>query len=153
MERPTAATVAYYDAAVPVDPRAVKGQMFGHPCSFVNGNMFFGTFHQTVVARVGTERAGELARGKLRIFEPMPGRAWKEYIQVDAGALPKAKLAALAVEALDWSEGLPPKRGKAGKVTASKRVVAAKKPAAKKPAAKKPVARKPAPRKPAAKKR
>jgi hypothetical protein len=151
MERPTAATVACYDAAVPVDPRAVKGQMFGHPCSFVNGNMFFGTFHQTVVARIGSERAAELARGKLRIFEPMPGRAWKEYVQVDAGALPKAKLAALAAEALDWSEGLPPKKAKAGKAkTASTRVVAATKPAAKKSIAKKPAATKPAATKPAA---
>src|SRR5262245_47421981 len=114
-ERPTAATVACYDAAVPADPRARKGQMFGHPCAFVNGNMFFGTFHQTVVVRVGTERAAELAKGKIRIFEPMPGRAWKEYVQLDAGTLPKAKLTALAVEALDWTQMLPPKKGKAPK--------------------------------------
>jgi hypothetical protein len=112
MERPNEETVACYLAAVPEDPRAVKGQMFGHPCAFVNGNMFFGTFHQTVVARVGAERAATLAKGKLRIFEPMPGRAWKEYVQLDAGALPRAKLAALATEALDWTYELPAKAGK-----------------------------------------
>ena len=112
MERPTAETIAYYDAAVPADPRAQKGQMFGHPCSFVNGNMFFGTFRQTIVVRIGSERAAELAKGKIRIFEPMPGRAWKEYLQLDAGSLPKAKVAALASEALDWSEKLPPKKAK-----------------------------------------
>lgn len=44
MERPNDKTVAYYDRNVPKDARAVKGQMFGHPCAFVNGNMFFGTF-------------------------------------------------------------------------------------------------------------
>jgi hypothetical protein len=115
MERPTAETIAYYDAAVPADPRAQKGQMFGHPCSFVNGNMFFGTFHQTVVVRVGAERAAALAKGKIRIFEPMPGRAWKDYVQLDAGSLPKAKLASLAGEALDWTDKLPPKKGKSTK--------------------------------------
>jgi len=112
MERPSAETIAYYEAAVPSDPRAHKGQMFGHPCAFVNGNMFFGTFHQSVVVRLGTERAAALAKGKLRIFEPMPGRAWKEYVQLDAGALPKAKIAALAAEALDWTEKLPRKATK-----------------------------------------
>jgi hypothetical protein len=115
MERPTAETIAYYDAAVPADPRARKGQMFGHPCSFVNGNMFFGTFHQTVVIRIGSERAAELAKGKIRIFEPMPGRAWRDYVQLDAGSLPKAKLSALASEALEWSEKLPPKKTKSPK--------------------------------------
>jgi hypothetical protein len=113
MERPSGTTVACYEAAVPDDPRARKGAMFGHPCAFVNGNMFFGTFHQTVVARVGEARAAALARGKIRIFEPMPGRAWKQYVQVDAGALPKAKLAALAAEALEWTaEHIAPKKAK-----------------------------------------
>src|SRR6185503_11550009 len=32
MERPNAKTVAAYEAAFPRDARAVKGQMFGHPC-------------------------------------------------------------------------------------------------------------------------
>jgi hypothetical protein len=119
VERPTEATIAYYDAAVPEDPRAKKGQMFGHPCAFVNGNMFFGTFHQTVVARVGEDRAVKLAKGKLRIFEPMPGRAWREYVQLDAGALPRAKIAALAQEALEHTATLPAKAAK--KATKKKR--------------------------------
>jgi hypothetical protein len=131
MERPNAETVAYYDAAVPSDPRAKKGQMFGHPCAFVNGNMFFGTFHQTVVVRIGPLRAAELAKGKIRIFEPMPGRAWKEYVQLDAGSMPRAKLAALAGEALDWTEKLPAKPGKSMRAS-PKAAKPAKKVAAKK---------------------
>jgi hypothetical protein len=109
MERPRPATVAYYDSAVPEDPRARKGAMFGHPCAFVNGNMFFGTFAQTVVVRLGEDRTGALARGGQRIFEPMPGRHWKEYLQVDAGALPARKIAELAREALEWTSRLPAK--------------------------------------------
>ena len=113
MEKPNADTVAYYDRNVPADARAKKGQMFGHPCAFVNGHMFFGTFAQTVVVRVGAVRAKALAKGKVRIFEPMAGRAWAEYIQLDAGALPDAKLGALALEALEATALLPPKEKKA----------------------------------------
>jgi len=110
MEKPNAATVDYYERNVPEDPRAKKGQMFGHPCAFVNGNMFFGTFAQTVVVRVGAPRAAALAKGKVRIFEPMAGRAWKEYIQIDAGAMKDAQLRALALEALEATALLPAKR-------------------------------------------
>src|SRR4051812_18547001 len=101
MKRPSDSTIAYYDAAVPADPRARKGAMFGHPCAFVNDHMFFGTFAETVVVRVGEERAAGLATGELRIFEPMPGRAWKEYVQVDTGKLHATTVAALAREALE----------------------------------------------------
>lgn len=110
MEKPSAVTAAWYSDAVPADPRAVKGQMFGHPCAFVNGNMFFGTFAQSVVARVGEARATTLAaQGEFRIFEPMPGRAWKEYVQVALGTIPDAELAALAKEAMVTTAALAPK--------------------------------------------
>jgi hypothetical protein len=119
MERPNAATTAWYDSLVPDDPRAVKGKMFAHPCAFVNGHMFFGTFAQTVVARVGEARAAELARSTLRIFEPMKGRGWKEYVQILPGELTDAEVAALAKEALDATASLPPKPAKAvGKASA-----------------------------------
>ena len=102
MEKPTADTIAYYDQGVPADARAVKGQMFGHPCAFVNGHMFFGTFAQTVMVRVGLERTEELTLAKpvagkrpaiesvMRVFEPMPGRPWREYVQLDAGEIGRA---------------------------------------------------------------
>jgi hypothetical protein len=111
MERPSADTIAWYDAAVPVDPRVVKGQMFAHPCAFVNGNMFFGTFAQSVVARVGEERAAALAKkGPARIFAPMAGRAWKDYVQLDLGAVPAKTLTGIAREALEHTSTLPPKK-------------------------------------------
>ena len=117
VERPNAATIGCYDRAVPADPRAVKGQMFAHPCAFVNGHMFFGTFAQTLVVRVGEARAATLASAtggkaletRLRIFEPMAGRAWKEYVQFDAGALADDEVRALAQEALETTARLAPK--------------------------------------------
>src|SRR5690349_7729641 len=120
MERPNPATTAYYAVAVPEDPRARRGAMFGHPCAYVNGHMFYGTFGQSVIVRLGTARAAAMAQAPLRIFEPRPGRVWKEYVQVDAGALPAATLAGLAREALDWTAKLPPKPAKKGAAKASK---------------------------------
>ena len=77
--------------------------------------------------RVGTERAAELAKGKVKIFEPMPGRAWKDYVQVEAGSLPKGKLSAWAEEALEWTGKLPGKKAKGKPALAkAKKKVAAK---------------------------
>ena len=116
MEKPNADTVAWYHRLVPTDARAQKGQMFGHPCAFVNGNMFFGTFAQTLIVRVGEVRAGQLLGSGARIFEPMPGRAWKEYAQVDPGTIADSELATLAQEALEATARLPAKapKGKRG---------------------------------------
>jgi hypothetical protein len=106
VERPTAETIAAYEAALPDDPRVVRGQMFGHPCAFVNGHMFFGTFAQTVVARVGAEQVQSLVAGGARVFEPMSGRAWSEYVQLDVG---DPQLPAISRAALEATARLAPK--------------------------------------------
>jgi hypothetical protein len=113
LEKPNASTVAMFEASLPGDPSARRGQMFGHPCAFVNGNMFFGTFGQSVVIRIGEARTREVAKGAITVFEPMEGRAWREYVQVATGALPEAEVAALAREALRYTASLPPKVKKA----------------------------------------
>jgi hypothetical protein len=103
--------------------------MFRHPCCFVNRNMFYGTFAQSVVVRVGEARAAALAKKPpAHIFEPMPGRAWREYVQFDVEAVPIATVAKLAAEALAHTAALPPKPAKKAAAKAS----AAKKPARRK---------------------
>jgi hypothetical protein len=136
VEKPSPATVAWYLSAVPNDPRAVKGQMFGHPCAFVNGNMFFGTFAQSVVARVGEARAAELAAAeKFAVFEPMPKRPWKEYVIVPFQSVSDAEIAALAAEALEVTATMPAKEKKApAKKAPAKKAPAKKAPAKKAPA-------------------
>lgn len=127
MERPNAATIAAYNLAIPAYPRAVKGQMFGHPCAFVNGNMFFGTFAQTVVARVGEARTASLsAAQEAVVFIPMPGRPWKEYIQLHPTVVSAERLAAYALEALEHTAGMPPKVEKPKKATSGSPRKAAK---------------------------
>ncbi len=115
MDKPNADTVAWYERLVPTDPRAEKGQMFGCPCAFVAGNLFFGTFAQTLIARVGEVRAAELVRPGVQVFEPMQGRAWKEYLQFQPGATHDAELAKLAQEALEATAQLPAKANKGKK--------------------------------------
>lgn len=108
----TPAVVAAYEASLPNDPRVEAKKMFGMPCAFVNRQMFFGTFDASVVARVGPERAEALAgQPGRRVFTPTEGRAWRDYVQVDATEDVEV-LRALAVEALTWTSKLPPKAKK-----------------------------------------
>lgn len=109
MERPDAETTALFEAALPDDPRAVRGQMFGHPGAFVNGNLFFGTFAQTLIARVGEAEAAALVAKGDRWFAPRDGRAWKAYVQVARDDPRAAHLARVALEA---TAALPAKAGK-----------------------------------------
>lgn len=110
MDKPDATTIAWYQAALPDDARVIRSQMFGFPCAFVNGNMFFGTFSASVVARIGPASAAtRVAAGEATFFEPMPGRPWKEYVQVATGSLDDAGLSALSAEALAFTAAMPPK--------------------------------------------
>lgn len=109
MRAPAPDVVAAYDGALPADPRVERKKMFGMPCAFVNRQMFFGTFEDTIIARVGPERVEELvAEPGRRVFTPTEDRPWRDYVQVDATEDP-AVLAALAAEALGWASRLPPK--------------------------------------------
>jgi hypothetical protein len=104
---PTA--IAAYEAALPDDPGIERKKMFGCPCAFVNRQMFFGTFDDSLVARVGPDRVEELV-GKPGItgFTPTEGKAaWRDYVRLDGSdpALSKA----LAAEALEWAAKLPAK--------------------------------------------
>lgn len=116
MEKPDSSTIAWYEEAVPADPRAQKSKMFGFPCAFVNGHMFFGTFAGSVVARVGEARLTALINeGKGKAFEPMEGRPWREYLQVPTGSLSDREVAAIAEEAFQLTAKLPPKPPKGSK--------------------------------------
>lgn len=110
MPTPSPVEIAY-ENALPEDSSVVRKQMFGSPCAFVNRQMFFGTFEDTLVARIGPDRvkaiAGEPGMG---VFTPSPGKTWDDYVQMDL-TVGADNLAALAVEALAWASALP-KKGK-----------------------------------------
>jgi len=115
MEKPTEAALALFDAAFPADARAERKKMFGMPAAFVNGNMFYGVFHNGVVMRVGEGRRDEIASGHdgIQAFEPMPGRPWKEYIHADADLWADSdELAGWIAEALELTAAMPAKNSK-----------------------------------------
>ena len=108
-------TVVVFERLVPDDLRALRGQMFGHPCAFVFGQMFLGTHGRSVVFRLGEARAKALAVPPVAYFEPVFGRPWRDYVQVERDAMAEDALAALAREALEFTAKLPPKAVKPAK--------------------------------------
>jgi TfoX/Sxy family transcriptional regulator of competence genes len=110
-----------FDRAAPEDPAVKSRPMFGYPALFIGGNMFAGTYQDTIVVRLGADRSLTGAR-TAKTFEPMPGRAMKEYVVVpDAVAKSPARLRAWIDRALDYAKTLPPKEGRASGPAASAR--------------------------------
>jgi TfoX/Sxy family transcriptional regulator of competence genes len=83
--------VAAFDKAVPASPRVTRRPMFGYASAFVNGNMFAGTFQDSIVVRLAeTDRAALLKLKGAAPFEPM-GHPMKEYVVVPASLVAKSK--------------------------------------------------------------
>ena len=83
--------VAAFDKAVPASPSVTRRPMFGYASAFVNGNMFAGTFQDSIVVRLAeSDRAALLKLKGAAPFKPM-GRPMKEYIVVPAGIVAKPK--------------------------------------------------------------
>ena len=79
------AAVAEYESLLPDDPRVERRRMFGHPCAFVNGNMFMGVFGDSVFVRLGDDdRAILLAEDGAAQFDPMGGRPMRDYVTLPA---------------------------------------------------------------------
>ena len=128
--------VATFEKALPASPAVTRRPMFGYASAFVNGNMFAGTFKDSIVVRLAeADRAALLKLRGAAQFEPMPGRPMKEYAVVPPSIVAKPKeLGAWIERAHRYGVTLPPKAAK--KTTAAKKTVATK-PAPKKTATRK----------------
>jgi hypothetical protein len=105
----SAAVLSAFETALPDDERIVRKLMFGTPCAFVNRQMFFGTFEDTLVARIGPERVKALVdQPGAQVFCLSEGKVWDDYVQLDP-SFDAQQLAALAAEALTWAAALPRK--------------------------------------------
>ena len=102
--------IAAFEKAKPADPTITSRPMFGYPALFLNGNMFAGTYQEKIVVRFGDDRA--LAGAKAaKTFEPMPGRAMKEYVVVPEGVVKSpARLRAWIDHAHEFAKTLPAKK-------------------------------------------
>ncbi|HEY6296728.1 MAG TPA: TfoX/Sxy family protein [Streptosporangiaceae bacterium] len=62
---------------------ADRKQMFGYPVCVLRGNMFMALHEDSLILRLGdADRAEFLDRYDSGLFEPMAGRAMKEYVVV-----------------------------------------------------------------------
>jgi hypothetical protein len=109
MSAPSPEVIAAYETALPDDAKIKRKKMFGSPCAFVNRQMFFGTFEESLVARVGPERVQALAeQAGMQVFTLSPDKQWDDYVQMDLTVDP-AMFTELAAEALSWAAALPKK--------------------------------------------
>jgi TfoX/Sxy family transcriptional regulator of competence genes len=80
--KPTDKTVkAFHDATgalTGVEPRT----MFGYPSVFLNGNMLACIFQDRIMVRLSESDRAEAAKIGGKPFEPSPGRAMKEYVEL-----------------------------------------------------------------------
>ena len=118
--RPDAALVARFTAALPHDPRVERRHMFGCPCAFVQGNMFAGVYAANLFVRLPEPRRTEaLGAPGARPFEPTPGRVMREYVLAPPSVTGRAtQLATWLAESFAYAASLPaksPRRGAAAK--------------------------------------
>jgi TfoX/Sxy family transcriptional regulator of competence genes len=112
MPKPDEESKAYFQSLVPDDPRIQSRPMFGNLAAFVNGNMFLALFGSEVAVRLSEDDRAELLRqAGASPFEPMPGRAMKEYVVVPATWRKSRKKADEWVgRSFAWTSQLPPKK-------------------------------------------
>lgn len=118
MRMPSAsdAAVAAFESLVPAHPAVTRRKMFGHPAAFVQGNMFFGVFGEALVFKLSTEDcATALKVPGVTDFEPMPGRAMRDWVSMGPAMFPKRDVLQKWVDrALSAGLKLPPKGAKPG---------------------------------------
>jgi TfoX/Sxy family transcriptional regulator of competence genes len=106
-----------FQAALSGIEGAEPRKMFGYPCAFVHGQMFTGLHQENLILRLSEDdRRALLALPGAKLFEPMPGRQMKEYVQATPEVLASPKdLAAWMGKAFRYASSLPPKEKKAKK--------------------------------------
>lgn len=123
------ALVQAFDHCLPLVVGVERKSMFGYPCAFVNGHLFCGLHQESIIVRLSEARRDALVAKGASVFEPMPGRAMKEYVVVPAEVVAdRERLRALLAEALTHASSLAPKPKKPTapkkKATAPKRKAA-----------------------------
>jgi TfoX/Sxy family transcriptional regulator of competence genes len=105
-------------------PGVQPKKMFGYPAAFVNGNMFSSLFQSSMILRLSEQdRTACASRFGARLFEPMPGRPMREYIEVPERMLKSPNLLDTWLrKARDYAAALPHKTARrAAKALARKR--------------------------------
>lgn len=101
--------ITAYENALPTDARIERKKMFGTPCAFIERQMFFGVFENSIIARIGPDRVDALiGKDAMQAFMPTADRPWEDYLQMPPTTEANT-LKSLAAEALNWTLKLPSK--------------------------------------------
>jgi TfoX/Sxy family transcriptional regulator of competence genes len=112
-QKPSEQTIALYQNIVSQLDGVEKRTMFGCPCAFVNGNMFFGVYQDQLFLRMGEEQREQLSQiFPIKSFSPM-GKVMKAYIAIPGVIMnEQVKLLTLVKNALVKAQMLPLKSRK-----------------------------------------
>jgi TfoX/Sxy family transcriptional regulator of competence genes len=105
---------AAFRALVPDAPGVEVRPMFGNLAAFVNRNMFLALFGSDVAVRLPeADRTELLGEEGAAPFEPMPGRAMKEYVVLPAAWHgDRGRLEPWVERSLRYVAAMPPKKGR-----------------------------------------
>ena len=91
-------------------PGVSRSKMFGMPSVKVNGKAFAGLSQDKMVFKLAeAERLAALKLAGARLFEPMAGRAMKEWVEVPVGQVAEDTLQQLAEASLNYVSKLTEK--------------------------------------------
>jgi TfoX/Sxy family transcriptional regulator of competence genes len=109
--------VDFFNLALEHHPEVERRRMFGFPCAFLGGNMFFGLFEETIFLRLPEEERRRINSLQQAVpFEPIPGRVMKEYVALNPGTVTDPGIFQTWFnKSLDYTSNLPVKPKKGGK--------------------------------------
>jgi TfoX/Sxy family transcriptional regulator of competence genes len=111
--KPTDATVSAFDDAASSLARVERRTMFGYPSVFLNGNMLACVFQDRIMVRLSEPDRSAAAAIGGKPFEPSPGRAMKEYVELPETVARNSKeLAAWFARGREFVGMLPQKKSK-----------------------------------------
>ena len=103
--------IAAFDAAIAGKPGVERRQMFGYPCSFLNGNMLSGLFQDQMMVRLSEADRAKAAREVAAMPFAPGGRPMREYVVLPAEIVAdKRKLGTWLKRAIAYVETLPAKK-------------------------------------------
>jgi TfoX/Sxy family transcriptional regulator of competence genes len=109
--------IATFQSAIDGLDGVERRTMFGYPAAFANGNMFACVFQDRIMVRLAPDDRAEAMRlDGARMFEPMPGRPMREYVELPADVTRTARaLRGWVSRGRDYAAALPTKTPRARK--------------------------------------
>jgi len=96
-------------------PGADRREVYGHPSCVLRGNMFMGLYEGSLILRLAEpDRTEFLRRYGGGLFEPLPGRAVKEFVVVPPALVGTREIEDWVRRSLAYTEQFPPRGGRNG---------------------------------------